>query len=482
MGRPKSLTKEASKMRKDKEQQKKAQAIQQSMFEKAGEPLRENTGGTGTLPSSGVELSSRLEKQRTLTGNILEKIVDYENLKRAYKQLSANGGASGTDGMETEELRQWLGENLDHLRSKLLAEEYEVSAVRKVVIPKPSGGERVLGIPTVKDRFIQHAIHQELSRVYDPQFSDYSYGFRPNRSASQAIEQAVNYIKEGKEWVVDIDLENFFDRINHDRLMQRLSKGIGDKRLLRLINAYLKAGMMEGGMAEQRTSGTPQGGPLSPLLSNIVLDELDKELERRGHSFCRYADDCNIYVSSRKAGERVMKSIVKFIENKLKLKVNRDKSGVRYCSEVKFLGYTMLPGGGIRVSDKSLNSLKDKVREITKRNRGVKFSQVIEELNTVIIGWTNYFYLANKWLSTIRSLDEWIRRKLRCYKLKQCGRKHAIFKLLRNAGIAINSSWNVALYAQGWWNMSKKVAVSQALNLEWFARQGLQSTSLRMKV
>ena len=281
-------------MRKDKEQQKKAQVKQMELFGKTSEPLEANASGTGTLLLNGVELSSRLENQRVLTENILEKIVDYGNLKRAYKQLSDNGGSSGIDEMEIEELREWFGENLNRLREQLLRERYEVSAVRKVEIEKSSGGIRTLGIPTVKDRFIQQAIHQELSRLYDPQFSDYSYGFRPNRNAQQAIVQATEYIKEGKEWVVDIDLENFFDRINHDRLMQRLSKGIGDKRLLRLINAYLKAGMMEGGLTEQRTSGTPQGGPLSPLLSNIVLDELDKELESRGHSFCRYADDCNI--------------------------------------------------------------------------------------------------------------------------------------------------------------------------------------------
>ena len=469
-------------MRKDKEQQKKAQVKQMELFGKTSEPLEANASGTGTLLLNGVELSSRLENQRVLTENILEKIVDYGNLKRAYKQLSDNGGSSEIDEMEIEELREWFGENLNRLREQLLRERYEVSAVRKVEIEKSSGGIRTLGIPTVKDRFIQQAIHQELSRLYDPQFSDYSYGFRPNRNAQQAIVQATEYIKEGKEWVVDIDLENFFDRINHDRLMQRLSKGIGDKRLLRLINAYLKAGMMEGGLTEQRTSGTPQGGPLSPLLSNIVLDELDKELESRGHSFCRYADDCNIYVNSKKAGERVMTSIVKFIEKKLKLKVNHSKSGVRHCSEVKFLGYTLLSEGGIRIADKSIIRLKEKVREITKRNRGVKFSQIIVELNRVIIGWTNYFRLANKWLATIRDLDGWIRRKLRCYKLKQCGRKYTIYKLLRSLDVPLQTSWNVVMYSQGWWNMTKTVAVNQSMGMKWFAQQGLQSLYLRFKV
>jgi RNA-directed DNA polymerase len=262
--------------------------------------------------------------------------------------------------------------------------------------------------------------------------------------------------------------------------MQRLSKGIGDKRLLRLINAYLKAGMMSDGLVEQRIAGTPQGGPLSPLLSNIVLDELDKELEHRGLSFCRYADDCNIFVKSRKAGERVMASMVKFIEGKLKLTVNRDKSGVRHCSEVKFPGYTCLPGGRIRVSDKSITRLKEKVREITRRNRGVRFDQVIKELNLALTGWTNYFSLADSWLSTFRDLDGWIRRKLRCYRLKQCGRRYTIVKLLTGLGIPKSKSWNVVMYSQGWWAMSKKIAVSHAMNLRWFSEAGLLSLASRM--
>jgi len=250
-------------MRKDKERQKKAQVRQLELFSKTSEPAKQVIGGTDRTVLAGVELSSRLENQRALTKNLMEEIVDYANLKRAYKQLSNNGGSSGVDGMEIEELRKWFGEHLNKLRGELLTERYEVSAVRKVEISKSTGGTRTLGIPTVKDRFIQQAIHQPLSRWYEAQFSSHSYGFRVGRGTHQAILQASLYIKEGKEWVVDIDLENFFDGINHDRLMQRLSKGIGDKRVLRLINAYLKAGMMEGGLAEQRISGTPQGGPLA---------------------------------------------------------------------------------------------------------------------------------------------------------------------------------------------------------------------------
>ena len=470
-------------MRKGKEQQKNETSRQLKLFTmQAGELTGAPTGGTGTERLNRVELLSVLERQRTLTSNLLERIVDYGNLMRAYKQVASNDGSGGIDGMETEELRQWLGKHINTLRESLLTEKYEVSAVRKVEIQKPDGGKRMLGIPTVKDRLIQQAIHQELSRYYETIFSESSYGFRPGRSAHQAIEQASKYIQEGKEWVVDIDLENFFDKINHDRLMQRLSKGIGDKKLLRLINAYMKAGMMDDGLTEQRVAGTPQGGPLSPLLSNIVLDELDKELENREHSFCRYADDCNIYVKSRKAGERVMSSIVDFIEKKLKLKVNLEKSGVRHCSDVKFLGYTLLPEGGIRVADKSIDRLKDRIREITRRNRGVKFELVIKELNLTINGWTNYFRLANTWLSTFKELDGWLRRKLRCYRLKQCGRRYTIYKLLRSLDIPESKSWNVVMYSQGWWNMSKKTAVGHAMNLKWFSQQGLQSFYLRMMV
>lgn len=470
-------------MRKGKEQQKNETSQQLTLFTmQAGELTGAPTGGTVTERVNRVELLSVLERQRTLTVNLLERIVDYGNLMRAYKQVASNDGSGGIDGMEVEELRQWLGKHINNLRESLLTEKYEVSAVRKVEIRKPDGGKRMLGIPTVKDRLIQQAIHQEMSRYYEPVFSESSYGFRPGRSAHQAIEQASKYIQEGKEWVVDIDLEKFFDKINHDRLMQRLSKGIGDKKLLRLINAYLKAGMMDDGLTEQRVAGTPQGGPLSPLLSNIVLDELDKELESRGHSFCRYADDCNIYVKSKKAGERVMTSIVAFIEKKLKLKVNREKSGVRHCSDVKFLGYTLLPEGGIRVADKSIGRLKDRIREITRRNRGVKFEEVIRELNTTIIGWTNYFRLANIWLTTFRDLDGWIRRKLRCYRLKQCGRRYTIFKLLRSLDIPEGKSWNVVMFSHGWWNMSKKPAVGLAMNLKWFSQQGLLSFYSRMMV
>ena len=342
-------------MRKGRVQRKNKNSCQLELFDRLrGKPAGLPPSGTGEGKTVGAELSSQLERERALTSTILERIVAYGNLNRAYQRVVQNDGSSGVDGMDRKGFRQWYEENFQEIGNRLLREEYEVSPVLKVEIPKPTGGKRMLGIPTLKDRFIQQAIHQELSKHYEPYFSENSYGFRPGRNAHQAIEQAAEYIRTGKEWVVDIDLEKFFDKINHDRLMQRLSKRIGDKRLLRLIKAYLKAGMMEGGLIEQRLSGTPQGGPLWPLLSNIALDELDKELENRGHSFCRYAEDCNIYVGSKKAGERVMESIISYIEKKLKLKVNRSKSGVRHCSMVKFLGYTVMPRGKLLSNGKQL--------------------------------------------------------------------------------------------------------------------------------
>ena len=467
------------KMRKDEKQ--KNVGAQLELFDRAtGKPKMISDGVSTTKPSLGAELFSRLKEQHNSTGQLLEKVVDYTNLVKAFKRVRQNDGASGVDEMNVEELRRWLKDHVKELCSDLVNETYEPEAVRKVEIEKPDGGTRILGIPTVKDRFVQQAIHQELSILYDPYFSDSSFGFRPNRSTHQAVKQAQAYIEQGNEWVVDIDLEKFFDTINQDRLMQRLSKGIGDKRTLRLINKFLKAGAMVGGLEEQRIAGTPQGGPLSPLLSNIVLDELDKELELRGHKFCRYADDCNIYVKSEKAGQRVMESITNFIEKKLKLRVNRDKSGVRHCSKVKFLGYTILAKGGIRVADKSIQRFKEKVKKITKRNRGVKFERVIADINQLIRGWTNYFKLANSWLKTMEQLDGWIRRKLRCYKLKQCGRRYTIFKFLRSLGSPINKTWNAIMFTQGWWKLSKKIVVGHAMNLNWFAKIGLLQLTTRL--
>ncbi len=321
---------------------------------------------------------------------------------------------------------------------------------------------------------LQQAIHQQLNVLYEPLFSANSYGFRVGRGAHDAVKQAGEYIQSGHEWVVDIALESFFDEINHDRLMQRLSKGVGDKRLLKLIRKYLRAGMLQGGVESQRTSGTPQGGPLSPLLSNIVLDELDKELEKRGHLFCRYADDCNIYVKTEAAGTRVLASITRFIEQRLKLKVNREKSGVRHCSQVKFLGYTVMPKGKIRIGDKSLARFKEKIKQITQRNRGVSFTSILAEINAAIIGWVGYFRLAKVWLPW-KDLDGWIRRRLRCYRLKQCGRKYTLFKFLRGLGGEERQTWNTIMYGGSWWHLSAKKTCQRTMDKMWFARQGLHT-------
>lgn len=469
-------------MRKSKKRQKNTSTKGEGNLFTQGSLVSPMEEGSGTVKirEGIVELLSRLTSQFASTEQILEEIVSEKNLGEAYKQVKGNGGTSGVDRMDIEQTGEWLRVHLKEFQEEILSEKYEVSAVRKVEIPKPNGGVRTLGIPTIKDRILQQAIHQVLNRYYEPYFSENSYGFRPGRGAHDAISQASKHVGEGYEWVVDIDLEKFFDKINHDRLMSRLKKGIGDKRLLRLINNYLKAGMMSDGLIEQRTAGTPQGGPLSPLLSNIVLDELDRELESRGHRFCRYADDCNIYVRSEEAGNRVMASIIEYIEKKLKLRVNREKSGVRHCTKVKFLGYTLLSGGGIRVADKSIESLKDKIRQICKRNRGVDFKRVIGELNSAITGWTAYFRKANKWTGDFRHIDGWMRRKLRCYRLKQSGRKYSTYKLLRNLGVPKPASWGVVMYSQGWWEMSNRPAVSKAMSNEWFIQQGLRSIYAEM--
>jgi group II intron reverse transcriptase/maturase len=412
---------------------------------------------------------SALETQRNSTTLLMEKIVDYENLRKAVKSVRQNKGSSGVDGKEIEETISWLQQNIEHVREALLTGNFKVSPVKKVEIKKDGGGLRMLGIPTILDRIIQQSINLQLSPLYDRHFSESSYGFRKGRSAHMAILQSTEYVSSGYEWVVDIDLAKYFDTISHDRLMQRLSKGIGDKRLLRLIRSYLKAGMMTGGITEQRTKGAPQGGPLSPLLSNIVLDELDKELEKRGHKFSRFADDCNIYVKSRKSGERVMESITNFIESVLKLKVNKEKSGVRRCSKVKFLGYTIMEGGKIRVADKTISKLKQKIIRTTKRNRGVKFEFVIKELNSLIRGFGTYFRLANCWLSSFRDLDGWIRRRLRCYRLKQCGRTYTLYKFLRSLGLSEQKSWNASYWSRnGWWQLTLNLSVSKAMGLQFF--------------
>ena len=345
---------------------------------------------------------------------LMEEVLRKQNLMRALKRVRANKGAPGVDGMTVDKLPGYLREHWPEIREQLLSATYMPKPVRVVHIPKPSGGMRMLGIPTVLDRFIQQAILQVVGPIFDAGFSESSYGFRPGRSALQAVEQARKHIAAGHRWLVDLDLEQFFDRVNHDILMSRVARKIGDKRLLKLIRLYLQAGLMADGVVSRRTAGTPQGGPLSPLLSNILLDDFDKELERRGHRFCRYADDCNVYVRSKAAAERVMESVTSFVETKLKLKVNRDKSAVARPWKRKFLGYTVTMNKQPRLkpAPQSVKRARVKIRRITRSGKGRNIMRVIEQINTFTRGWVGYYRMTDV-KQQLSDLDQWIRRRLR---------------------------------------------------------------------
>ena len=423
-------------------------------------------------------VTARREDSSPETEQLMEAVVERWNMQAALQRVMSNRGAAGVDKMTVEELKPYLKEEWKRIREELLAGEYEPAPVLKVEIPKAEGkGVRKLGIPTVVDRLIQQAMHQVLSPIFEPGFSESSYGFRPGRSAQEAVRQARAYVGEGRRWVVDLDLEKFFDRVNHDILMSRLARRIKDKRILRLIRRYLQAGMMEGGMVTQRREGTPQGGPLSPLLSNILLDELDKELERRGHKFCRYADDCNVYVKSRSAGERVMKSITRFLEERLRLKVNEEKSAVGRPWERKFLGYTMTSHREprIKVAESSVRRLKGKVREIMRRGRGRNIGKLIEEeLTPLLRGWMNYFRLAEVKV-IFEELDGWIRRKLRCVIWRQWKRTWPRVKGLMRRGIAKDRALKSAMNGRGpWWNAGAS-HMNEAYPKLYFDRCGLVS-------
>ena len=421
----------------------------------------------------GSQVTEAGKQKRALTDDLMQHVCSSDNIRIAYKQVKQNDGSPGVDRQDIRTFGEWYITFGDDLRYNLLTGMYNPDPVKSVEIPKPDGkGVRLLGIPTVKDRVIQQAIYQVLNPLFDGEFSQSSYGFREGRNAHQALKKSGEYIKGGKGIVVDIDLEKFFDRVNHDRLMYRLSQKIGDKVLLRLIRRYLQSGILTGGLISQRTEGTPQGSPLSPLLSNIVLDELDKELEKRGHQFCRYADDCNIYVRTRKSGERVMESIGKFIEDRLKLKINRQKSKVVPSGETKFLGYRIVKDGILTISPVNINRLKDKVRKITTRNRGVSLKLIISDLNSVLRGWLQYFQLS-RWRGVLVELDGWIRRRLRCYKLKQCKKVYTIKLFLSNHGINETQAWNTAKSGKGWWRLSKAPPCNRAMNLNWFNDLGL---------
>ncbi len=404
--------------------------------------------------------------------SLLAQVLDRNNLIRALKQVKRNKGAAGIDGMTVEELPDYLTHHWSEIKSQLLSGHYRPQAVNRVEIPKPDGRKRKLGIPTVIDRLIQQAIAQVLAPIWEPHFHPHSYGFRSKRNAHQAVYQAQSEIVQGKKWVVDLDLDAFFDRVNHDRLMQTLKSRIKDKSLLCLINRYLKSGIQRKGHKEKTTQGVPQGSPLSPLLSNIVLNELDWELEKRGHAFVRYADDCQIYVSSQRAGERVKQSISHFIEQTLRLKVNVKKSAVARPWERKFLGFTFSSRRGhkIKVSGSALEKLKQTVRKLCRRTRGHSLFQIIAELRKSLLGWKAYFGIAEI-KSPQRDVEKWIRRKLRCYLWKQWGRSG--YRKLRRLGVKRQLAWNTAKSAHGPWRLSASPALYYALPNRYFRDLGL---------
>jgi len=388
------------------------------------------------------------------TDRLMEAAVDRGNMVMAYQRVMRNKGVAGVDGMTVNELQPFLNLHWARIKERLLMGLYLPSPVLKVEIPKPDGGMRMLGIPTVLDRLIGQAVYQVLEPIVDPGFSESSFGFRRNRSAHQALERALAFVREGRKWVVDIDLEKFFDRVNHDVLMSRVARKIDDKRVLKLLRRYLQAGIMTDGLVTVRTEGTPQGSPLSPLLSNIMLDDLDKELEKRGHAFCRYADDCNIYVRSEDAGKRVMESITEFLGEQLRLKVNAEKSSVGNPWDLKFLGYTMTreKEPRLRPAKRSVERLKDKLRGVLRKGRGKSTAMVINILTPILRGWFQYFRLAGVKL-VFQSLDEWIRHRLRVTIWRQWKRPYTRFKKLRNLGLDQECARQSAYNGRGpWWN------------------------------
>lgn len=423
-------------------------------------------------------MSGREQKMKDENSKqLLEEILSRENLNTAYKRVNGNKGAAGIDGMQVEDLFPYLKENGEKLRQEILKGTYTPQPVRRVEIPKPEGGVRLLGIPTVIDRMIQQSIAQVISPIFERKFSENSYGFRPNRSAQTAIKKAEEYISEGRNIVVDIDLEKFFDRVNHDKLMYVLSEEITDKRVLKLIRRYLESGVMIGGLVSPNTEGTPQGGPISPLLSNVMLDKLDKELESKGHKFCRYADDCNIYVKSVRAGERVMKGTVQFIEKKLKLKVNKDKSAVDKVSKRKFLGITfkkIKEQLRIIVHIKSIKRFKDKIRLVTSATNGKNIEWKIDKLNQVTRGWVNYYGVAEiERLS--QDLDGWIRRRLRLCFWVQWKRIKARHDNLVRLGTDTNDAWGFSMSRKGAWRIAGSPILTRTLTNNYFKSIGYRS-------
>ncbi|MHC1720312.1 MAG: group II intron reverse transcriptase/maturase [Clostridiaceae bacterium] len=415
----------------------------------------------------------RNNRNKYQTG-LLEEIVSSNNLNEAYKKVKRNNGSHGVDKMSVDELLQYLKENGNQLRQSIIDGTYKPSAVRRVEIPKPDGKKRPLGIPTVVDRVIQQAIAQVLSPVFEETFSEYSYGFRPGRNAHQALAKCKEYMDDGYRWAVDIDLKKYFDTVNHDKLIGLVYKEVKDVRVITLIRRFLNAGVMENGLTKPTEEGVPQGGNLSPLLSNIMLNELDRELERRGLKFCRYADDCNIYVKTKKAALRVMDSISKFIEKDLKLKVNHEKSKVDRPWKLKYLGYTFyIKKGevGMRVHPKSIKRIKDKLKIVTSRSNAMSMEYRALRLKQIIIGWVNYFKLADmkRLLST---LDEWLRRRIRMCYWKQWKKIRTKHDNLVRLGIEENKAWEYANTRKSYWRISNSPIVARSLTNKYLKSQG----------
>lgn len=436
--------------------------------------------------SNNLALAKRERENNVLedTNNLLERVLARENMLKAMKRVIANKGSHGVDGMRVDELRTFIINNWLTIKQKLLEGRYKPSPVRRVEIPKPDGGIRLLGIPTVLDRLIQQAIAQELNKIYDHTFSDSSYGFRPNKSSKQAIVKARQYINDGYRWVVDMDLEKFFDKVNHDILMERLSRKIRDKRLLKLIREYLKSGIMLNRIKVKSDEGTPQGGPLSPLLANILLDEVDKELEKRGHKFCRFADDSNVYVKSRKAGLRVMASMRKILEGGLKLKVNENKSAVDLVTRRKFLGFSFYFGKGganIRIHEKSYKRFENKIRNLTNRNTGINMEYRIKKLNQLTVGWINYFGVA-KANAKIKELDRWIRRRLRACIWKQWKKVKTRGRNLIKLGLPTYKAWEYANTRKSYWRVSNSPILHITLDNKYLETLNYKSISKRYQL
>jgi len=421
--------------------------------------------------------TARREPSCTGTLDLMEAVVERENMLKAFNRVVRNKGSAGVDAMSVDELKPYLQTHWKRIKAELLAGSYDPQPVLRVEIPKPGGkGMRKLGIPTVVDRLIQQALHQVLNPLFDPGFSDHSYGFRSGRSAHQALIQAREHVALGRRWVVDLDLEEFFDRVHHDVLMSRMARKVRDKRVLYLIRRYLTAGIMEGGLVSQPTMGTPQGGPLSPLLSNILLDDLDKELERRGHRFCRYADDVNIYVGSRRAGQRVLDSIEKFLNRRLRLQVNRQKSAVGRPWKRTFLGYSMTwhKRPRLKVASSSVQRLKMALKQAFRQGRGRNLGKFIEDLTPTLRGWINYYRLSEV-KGIFEELDGWIRRRLRCIIWRQWKRTYARAKGLMQRGIGESRAWQSAANGRGpWWN-SGASHMNQAFAKKFFDQLGLVS-------